>query len=100
VLCNVTRLTYAQELKETCTIKRQHIHDPPKICSNSPITIKLTKIQCVRDNMLQIDKSMKFSYAKMSEHMLFSVINVTRLIMVNSIDIFCFLFTFSDLHKN
>ena len=42
----------------------------------------------------------KTPFAKMSEHMLFSVINITRLIMVNRIDIFCFLYTFSDLHKN
>jgi len=53
---------------------------------------KLTKIQWVKDNMLQIDK--------VSKHMLFSVVNIARLIMVNSIDVFCFLFTFSDLHKN
>jgi len=36
----------------------------------------------------------------MSEHMLFSVININRLIKVNSIDVFCFLFTFIDRQKN
>jgi len=62
---------------------------------------KLTEIQWVKDNVLQIDKPIKYHLPKCQNIiMLFSVINITRLIMVNSIDVLCFLFMFLDLHKN